>query len=216
MGRPWASPLAPRAPHLAEAVEDDQDPSQEVAVGGIITHDVFIPQLDGNEGSEQLAQLLDDQIELSLQPHRKHQLLSGVKTQRTQLRGPPAQGVMTFQVTASPLISSGKHSGLLLMGLRCGRGDKAPARCPHPLPTSPGDQRSEDRLSGRQKLDTFSRRLEWGSLPGACCGFEGSKPIMGHTGPSHRSRSSLGGWPQLHGQLPSVAGAGWTTGCREG
>lgn len=44
---------------------------------------------------------------------------------------------MTFQVTGRPLISFGKHSGLLLMGLRYGRGDVAPARCPHPLPTSP-------------------------------------------------------------------------------
>lgn len=72
-------------PHLAEAVEDDQDPAQEVAVGGVVTHDVFVPQLDGDQRSEQLAQLLDNQIELSLQPHKEHQLLLAIKTQRTEL-----------------------------------------------------------------------------------------------------------------------------------
>lgn len=76
------------APHLAEAVEDHQDPSQKVAVGGVITHDVLIPKLNGDKRSEELAQLLDDQIELSLKPHRKHQLLLAVKTQRTQPGGP--------------------------------------------------------------------------------------------------------------------------------
>ena len=65
------------------------------------------------------------------------------------------------------------------MGLQCGRGDTAPACCPRPLPTSPEDQHSEDRVSGREKLDTFGRGLECGSLPGACCGFDGSKPITG-------------------------------------
>lgn len=85
---PLASSPAPGSLHLAETVEDDQDPSQEIAVGGVITHDVFVPQLDGDKRSEQLAQLLDDQIELSLQPHKEHQLLLAVKTQRTKLGGP--------------------------------------------------------------------------------------------------------------------------------
>lgn len=88
MGPPAGQLSSPWPPHLAEAVENHQDPSQKVAVGGIVTHDVFIPQLDGDKRSEQLAQLLDDQIELSLQPHKEHQLLLAVKTQRTQPGGP--------------------------------------------------------------------------------------------------------------------------------
>lgn len=86
---------------------------------------------------------------------------------------------MTFQVTGRPLTSSGKHSGPLLMGLRYGRGDAAPARCPHPLPTSPEDQSPADHVSGREKPDTFGRELQCGSPPGACCGFKGSEPHVG-------------------------------------
>lgn len=162
MGPSVGQPSSLWAPHLAEAVEDHQNPSQKVAVGGVITHDVLIPQLDGDKRSEQLAQLLDDQIELSLKPHRKHQLLLAVKTQRTQPGGAPARAVMTFQVTGRPLISFGKHSGLLLMGQRYGRGDVAPARCPRPLLTSPGDQNPEDNVSKMEKPDTFGRELEGG------------------------------------------------------
>ena len=86
---------------------------------------------------------------------------------------------MTFQVTGRPLTSSGKHSGPLLMGLRYGRGDAAPARCPHPLPTSSEDQSPADHVSGREKPDTFGRELQCGSPPGACCGFKGSEPHVG-------------------------------------
>lgn len=117
---------------------------------------------------------------------------------------------MTFQVTGSPLISFVKHSGLLLMGLQCGRGDTAPARCPRPLPTSPVDQHSGDRVSGREKLDTSGRRLECGSLPGACCGVGGSKPIMGaqslalHSAHSHLS----GADPGTEGDCPQRRGQG--------
>lgn len=105
------SSLAQQAAHLAETVENDQDSSQEVAVGGVIPHNVLVPQLDGNKRPEQLAQLLDDQIKLSLQPHKKHQLVLAAKTQRTELG--PRQAVMTVQVTGRPLISFGKHSSWL-------------------------------------------------------------------------------------------------------
>ncbi|KAL0610645.1 Zinc finger protein [Plecturocebus cupreus] len=127
-----------------EAVENHQDSSQKVAVRGVVSHDVFVPQLDGDKGSEQLAQLLDDQIELSLQPHREHQLLLAVKTQRTELGAPWPQAVMTFQVIGRPFISSGKHSGQLLMGLQCSQGDTAPACCPHPPLSRPVDQSAQD------------------------------------------------------------------------
>lgn len=123
---------------------------------------------------------------------------------------------MTFQVTGRPLISFGKHSGPRLMGLRYGRGDVAPARCPHPLPTSPEDQGSADHVSGRGKPDTFGRELECGSLPGACCGFEGSKPNVGaqslpctqitliSRGPTQASRDR----PQRHEDGPQDTGKG--------
>lgn len=72
---PPAPATAPRAcsgaaAHLAEAVHDDEDPTQEVAAGWIISHDVFVPQLDGHQGAEQLAQLLNNQIKLSLQDNQ--------------------------------------------------------------------------------------------------------------------------------------------------
>lgn len=198
--RPALWPPCP--PYLAEAVENNQDPSEEVAVGGVIPHDVFIPQLDGDKRSEQLAQLLNDQIELSLQPHRKHQLLLAVKDPKDSAGGPLAWAVMTFQVTGRPLISFGKHSDLLLMGLRYGRGDVAPACCPHPLSTSPEEQSSEDSISGREKLDTSVGGLECGSLPGACCGFGGTVP-----GPTHRLPWSRGLTQASWG--PSLRGLGW-------
>lgn len=50
---------------LAEAVDDDECSSQEVTVRGVFSHDVLVPQLDGNESSKQLAQLLDQQVELT-------------------------------------------------------------------------------------------------------------------------------------------------------
>lgn len=103
-----APSLAQQAAYLAEAVENDQDPAQEVAVGGVVPHDVLVPQLDGNKRPEQLAQLLDDQIKLSLWPHRKHQLVLAAKTQRTELG--PGRAVMTVQAIGRPLISFGKHS----------------------------------------------------------------------------------------------------------
>lgn len=56
--------------HLAEAVHDDEDATQEVAAGWIIPHDVFVPQLDGHQGAEQLAQLLNNQVKLSLQDNQ--------------------------------------------------------------------------------------------------------------------------------------------------
>lgn len=67
------------AAHLAEAVHDDEDAPQEVAAGRIIPHDVFVPHLDGDQRAEQLAQLLNDQIKLSLQDNQasETQLLSG-------------------------------------------------------------------------------------------------------------------------------------------
>lgn len=50
---------------LAKAVDDDEGGSQEVTVGGVFSQDVFVPQLDGHQGPKQLAQLLDQQVELS-------------------------------------------------------------------------------------------------------------------------------------------------------
>lgn len=88
------------------------------------------------------------------------------------------------------------------MGLRYGRGDVAPARRPHPLPTSPKEQSSEDRISGREKLDTSVGGLECGSLPGACCGFGGTVP-----GPTHRLPWSRG--LTQASREPGLWGLGW-------
>lgn len=52
--------------YLAEAVDDDECGSQEVAVWRVFSHDVLVPQLDGDQGPKQLAQLLDQQVELTL------------------------------------------------------------------------------------------------------------------------------------------------------
>lgn len=56
----------PLGGYLAEAVDDDECGSQEVAVRGVFPHDVFVPQLDGHQGPKQLAQLLDQQVEFAL------------------------------------------------------------------------------------------------------------------------------------------------------
>lgn len=53
--------------YLAHAVDDDECGSQEVTVGGVFSHNVLVPQLDWHEGPEQLAQLLDQQVELTLE-----------------------------------------------------------------------------------------------------------------------------------------------------
>lgn len=52
--------------YLTNTVDDDEHRSQKVTVGGVLPHDVLVPQLDRNEGPEQLAQLLDQQVKLSL------------------------------------------------------------------------------------------------------------------------------------------------------
>lgn len=57
--------------YLAKAVDDDECGSQEVTVGGVFSHDVLIPQLDGHQGAKQLAQLLNQQVELTLDKHTK-------------------------------------------------------------------------------------------------------------------------------------------------
>lgn len=66
------SNFALRCWNLAEAVDDDECSSQEVTVWGVFSHDVLVPQLDGNEGSKQLAQLLDQQVELTLHKHTQY------------------------------------------------------------------------------------------------------------------------------------------------
>lgn len=63
--------LPPGTGYLAKAVDDDEGGSQEVTVGGVFSQDVFVPQLDGHQGPKQLAQLLDQQVELSLGKHTK-------------------------------------------------------------------------------------------------------------------------------------------------
>lgn len=50
---------------LAEAIDDDECGSQKVAVRTVLSHDVFVPQLDGYQGPKELAQLLDQQVELT-------------------------------------------------------------------------------------------------------------------------------------------------------
>lgn len=52
--------------YLANAVDDDECGSKDVTVGGVFSHDVFVPQLDWHKGPKQLAQLLDQQVELTL------------------------------------------------------------------------------------------------------------------------------------------------------
>lgn len=55
--------------YLAEAVDDDERGPQEVTVGRVFSHDVLVPQLDGHQSPKQLAQLLDQQVELTLDKH---------------------------------------------------------------------------------------------------------------------------------------------------
>lgn len=50
---------------LAEAVDYDECGPKEVAAGRVLPHDVLVPQLDGHQSPEQLAQLFDQQVELS-------------------------------------------------------------------------------------------------------------------------------------------------------
>lgn len=52
--------------YLANAVDDDKCGSQDVTVGRLFAHDVLVPQLDWQKGPKQLAQLLDQQVELPL------------------------------------------------------------------------------------------------------------------------------------------------------
>lgn len=52
--------------YLTNTVDDDEHGSQEVTVGGILPHNVLVPQLDWNNGPEQLAQLLEQQVKLPL------------------------------------------------------------------------------------------------------------------------------------------------------
>lgn len=51
---------------LTEAVYDDEDGPQEVAGGWVFSQDVTVPQLDGHKCSEQLAQLLQQKVHLTL------------------------------------------------------------------------------------------------------------------------------------------------------
>lgn len=57
--------------YLTNAVDDDKRGSQEVTVGGVLPHNVLVPQLDRNKGPEQLAQLLDQQVKLSLNGNKR-------------------------------------------------------------------------------------------------------------------------------------------------
>lgn len=57
--------------YLAEAVDDDKCGSQEVAVGGVFSHDILVPQLDWHQGPKQLAQVLDQQVKLPLDKLKK-------------------------------------------------------------------------------------------------------------------------------------------------
>lgn len=52
--------------YLAETVDDDQCGSEEVTTGGIFSHDVLVPHLDRHQGPKKLAQLLNQQVELTL------------------------------------------------------------------------------------------------------------------------------------------------------
>lgn len=51
---------------LADDVDNDEYGSQDVTAGRVFAHDVLVPQLNGQEGTEQLTELLDQQVELSL------------------------------------------------------------------------------------------------------------------------------------------------------
>lgn len=57
--------------YLAHAVDDDERGSQHVTVGGVFSHDVLVPQLDWHKGPEQLAQLLDQKVEFTLEKTKK-------------------------------------------------------------------------------------------------------------------------------------------------
>lgn len=60
--------------YLTKTVNDNQRCPQEVAAGWIFTHDVLVPQLDGNQSSEKLTQLLYEQIKLPLKSHTQIQI----------------------------------------------------------------------------------------------------------------------------------------------
>lgn len=66
IGRGSLNILLPGTDYLAKAVDDDKCGSQEVTVRGVLSHDVLVPQLDGYQGPKQLAQLLDQQVEFTL------------------------------------------------------------------------------------------------------------------------------------------------------
>lgn len=52
--------------YLTNAVHDDKCGSQEVTVGGVFSHNVLVPKLDRHKCTKQLAQLLNQQVELAL------------------------------------------------------------------------------------------------------------------------------------------------------
>lgn len=68
--------------YLTKTVNDNQRCPQEVAAGWIFTHDVLVPQLDGNQGSEKLTQLLYEQIKLPLKSHTQIQIY--IQTSQTK------------------------------------------------------------------------------------------------------------------------------------
>lgn len=63
--------LLAQCDYLAEAVDDDECGSQEVTVRGVFSHDVLVPQLDRHQGPKQLAQVLNQQVELTLDKYTK-------------------------------------------------------------------------------------------------------------------------------------------------
>lgn len=59
--------------YLAETIDDDERGSQEVTVGRVFSHDVLVPQLDWHQSPKQLAQLFNQQVELTLGRNRRLQ-----------------------------------------------------------------------------------------------------------------------------------------------
>lgn len=56
--------------YLAQAVDDDEGSPKEIAARWVLSHDVFIPQLDGHQSPEELAELFNHQVDLPLDKGR--------------------------------------------------------------------------------------------------------------------------------------------------
>lgn len=76
-GLPHTSQPAADVKRFAETVQNEEDSSEEIAAGWIVPHDVLVPQLDRDQGAEELAHLFNDQVELPLRFDSKDEFWQG-------------------------------------------------------------------------------------------------------------------------------------------